>query len=98
MRLVFGVQGRTISGLGAFDQRLAKTSSKSVHPFGWNFVHKQSWIDRQIHTHTHTHTHTHRGKTALKYNPFTVSWRCSEIKFDEKYDATQTNMKTTTDN
>ena len=34
--------------------RLAKTVSKSVHPFGWNFVHKQSWT----HTHTHTDTHT----------------------------------------
>ena len=31
---------------------LAKTASKSVHPFGWNFVH------RQTDTHTHTHTHT----------------------------------------
>ena len=33
--------------------RLAKTASKSVRLFDWNFVHKQ------IRTHTHTHTHTH---------------------------------------
>ena len=31
---------------------LAKTASKSVHSFGWNLVHKNSW------THTHRHTHT----------------------------------------
>ena len=33
---------------------LAKTASKSVHPFGWNFVHKNSG-----HTHTQTHRHTY---------------------------------------
>ena len=32
---------------------LAKTASKSVHPFGWNFVHKNSG-----HTHTQRHTDT----------------------------------------
>ena len=31
-----------------------KTASESVHPFGWNFVHKK----RAGHTHTHTHTDT----------------------------------------
>ena len=36
--------------------RLAKTASKSVHPFGWSFVYKQ----RAWHTHTHTHRHTDR--------------------------------------
>ena len=25
----------------------AKTASKSVHPFGWNFVHKKSQTDTQ---------------------------------------------------
>ena len=33
---------------------LEKTASKSVHPLGWTFVHKQS----RTHTHTHTLTHT----------------------------------------
>ena len=32
-------------------KHLAKTATKSVHPFGWNFVH--------IHTHTYTHTRAH---------------------------------------
>ena len=36
--------------------RLVKTASKSVHSFGWNFVHKNSG---HTHTHTLTHTHTH---------------------------------------
>ena len=31
---------------------LAKTASKSVHPFSWNFVHKKCW------THRHTATQT----------------------------------------
>ena len=35
---------------------LAKTVSKSVHPFGWNFVHKKSG---------HTDRHTHR-QTGVK--------------------------------
>ena len=33
---------------------LAKTASKSVHPFGWNFVHKK----RTGHTHRQTDTQT----------------------------------------
>ena len=33
---------------------LAKTASKSVHSFGFNFVHWQT--DRQTHTHTYRHT------------------------------------------
>ena len=48
--------------------RLTKTASKSVHPFGWNFVHKQSW--------------THRQTAVKKYNPSTISWRCNEIVLD----------------
>ena len=41
--------------------RLAKTASKSVHSFGWNFVHKQS------HTHTHRKTDRHtQRQTAVK--------------------------------
>ena len=34
----------------AVSNHLAKIASKSVHLFGWNFVHKQS----QTHTHIHT--------------------------------------------
>ena len=37
---------------------LAKTASKSVLPFGWNFVHKKCWTHRHTDTHTHTHTDT----------------------------------------
>ena len=36
----------------ALSKRLAKTASKSVHPFGWNFVHKKNWTDTQTHTQT----------------------------------------------
>ena len=65
----------------AISSHLAKTASKSVHPLGWNFVHKQSRTDRQTNRHTHTHTHTHtyiqrQTKTKWKYNPSTISWRC----------------------
>ena len=45
----------------AVSNHLAKTASKSVHPFGWNFVHKKTvdtQTDRQTDTHTHTHTQT----------------------------------------
>ena len=35
---------------------LAKTVSKSVHPFGWNFVHKKCRTHGQRHRHTHTQT------------------------------------------
>ena len=38
----------------AVSNHLAKTASKSVHPFGWNFVQKKSG-----HTDTHTQTHRH---------------------------------------
>ena len=41
---------------------LSKTASKSVHPFGCNFVHKQSRTDRQTHTQTDTHTDRHTDK------------------------------------
>ena len=50
--------------------RSVKTASKSVHPFGWNCVHKQS----QTQTYTHTHTH----KLRWKYNPSTILWRCND--------------------
>ena len=46
----------------AGSSHLAKTASKSVHPFGWNFVHKECW------THRHTHGQTHR-QTAVKIIP-----------------------------
>ena len=39
---------------------LAKTASKLVQSFGWNFVHKKraGHTDRQTDTHTHTDTQT----------------------------------------
>ena len=37
---------------------LAKTAFKSVHPFGWNFVHKNIRTDTHTHTHTQTDTQT----------------------------------------
>ena len=54
--------------------RLAKTASKSVHPLGWNFVHKK----RAGQTDTHTQTHRHTDKLEWKYNPSTISWRCND--------------------
>ena len=56
----------------AVSNHLAKIASKSVHPFGWNFVHKQS------RTNTHTDRHTDRDKLQWKYNPSTISWRCNK--------------------
>ena len=58
----------------AVSNHLVKTASKSVHPFGWNFVHKKT-VDTQ--TDRHTHRHTHR-QTAVKIQP-TISWRCKKI-------------------
>ena len=49
---------------------LAKTAFKSVHPFGWNFVHKQSRKHRQTHS-----------KLQWKYNPSTISWRCNHTRY-----------------
>ena len=54
--------------VSAISNHLAKTASKSVHSFGWNYVHKQNW--------THTHRHTHTDK--LKYDPSMISWRCKK--------------------
>ena len=55
----------------AVSSYLAKTASKSVHPFGWNFVHKKSG-----HTDRQTDTHTHTDKLQWKYNPSMISRRC----------------------
>ena len=55
----------------AVSNHIAKTASKSVHPFGWNFVHKK----RAGHTHRHT------DKLEWKYNSSTISWRCKK-KFE----------------
>ena len=44
----------------AVSNHLVKTASKSVYPFGWNFVHKKT-----VDTHTQTDRHTHR-QTAVK--------------------------------
>ena len=44
----------------AISNHWAKTASKSVHPFGWNFVHKNSGhTDTQTHRQTDRQTHTH---------------------------------------
>ena len=58
----------------AVSNHLAKTAFKSVHLFGWNFVHKQS------RTHTHTHRHTHTDKLQWKYNPSMILWGCKKRK------------------
>ena len=52
----------------AVSNHLAKIASKSVHPFGWNFVHKKS----------RTHRHTHRDKLQGEYNSSTILWRCKK--------------------
>ena len=43
--------------------RLVKTAFQSVHPFGWNFVHKQS----QTHRRTHTQTHCSKNITPPRF-------------------------------
>ena len=58
----------------AVSNHLAKTTSKSVHPFGWNFVHC-SLTDRQTHTHTHKQTNCNE-------NIIPPSWRCKKKTFD----------------
>ena len=50
-----------ISIAKAVSNHLTKTASKSVHPFGWNFVHKNSG-----HTDTQTDRHTNRHTDKLK--------------------------------
>ena len=55
----------------AVSNHLVKTATKSVRPFGWNFVHKKSG-------HTDRQTDTHTDKLQWKYNPSTISWRCNE--------------------
>ena len=53
---------------------LAKTASKSVYPFGWNFVHKKSG-------HTDGQTHTQRQtEVKINYNPSTTLRRCSYMQ------------------
>ena len=37
-------------------REVVKTASKSVHPFGWNFFHKNFRTHRQTDTHTDTQT------------------------------------------
>ena len=60
---------------------LAKTASKSVHPFGWNFVHKNSG-----HTHTHTHTHRHTDtQTNCNENKTSPRFRGNVKKYAENY-------------
>ena len=48
----------------AICNHLAKTASKLVHPFSWNFVHKHSL--------THTLWHIHTDKLKWKYNSSTM--------------------------
>ena len=40
-----------------------------MHPFGWNFVHKQraGHTDRQTHTHTHTQTNCSENITPPRF-------------------------------
>ena len=57
----------------AVSNHSSKSTLKSMHTFGWNFVHWQT--DR--HTHTHTHTHTH--KVQWKYNPSKVQWSQNDV-------------------
>ena len=68
----------------AGSSHLAKTASKSVHPFGWNFVHKQT-------SDTHTDTQTDKQqckKTQLYLQSFAHSvkhWTISRIsKYSDK--------------
>ena len=51
----------------ATSNHVAKTASKSVHPFGWNIVY---WQTR----------HTYIDKLQWKYKPSTVSWRCKKLQ------------------
>ena len=46
--------------------RLAKTASKSVHPFGWNFVHKN--IRTDTHTQTDTQTNCSENVTPPRFH------------------------------
>ena len=47
---------------------LAKTASKSVHSFRWNFVHKKSGhTDRHTHTHTDTQTNCNENITPPRF-------------------------------
>ena len=67
--------------MNAISNHLAKIASKSVHPFGWNFVHKK----RAGHTDTQTHIQTNCSENIL--NPSKISWRCkyhSNTRFKTK--------------
>ena len=57
----------------ALSSHLAKNASKSVHPFDWNFVHKNSAGQ----TDRHTHTQTDR-QTEVKYVSSMISWWCKK--------------------
>ena len=50
----------------AVSSHLAKTASKSVHPFGWNFVYKQSRTHR--HTVRHTQANCSENKTPPRFH------------------------------
>ena len=70
------VQASTVSN------HLTKIASKSVHPFGWNFVHKcrtHRHTDRHTQTHRQTHTHRDTDKLQWKYNPSSDSRRCNKL-------------------
>ena len=49
----------------AVSNHLAKTASKSVHPFSCNFVHKKHWT--HIHTDTHTQTNCSENITPPRF-------------------------------
>ena len=59
---------------GAISNHLAKTASKSVHPFGLNFVHKKCRTDTHTHTHTHTQTHWSENITPPRFRGGLISW------------------------
>ena len=46
--------------VSTISNHLAKIASKSVHPFGWKFVHKQSW--------THTQTNCSENITPPRFH------------------------------
>ena len=57
----------------AGSNHLAKTSSKLVHPFGWNFFHKKCW--------THTQTNWSENITPLRF--------CGGVKKNKQKQKTQ---------
>ena len=51
----------------AVSNHLVKTASKSVHPFGWNFVHKKCRTHRQTDRQTYTQTNWSENITLPRF-------------------------------